>query len=185
MPNIPNTKKSLTSDVLNAKKFGIDEQYHSKFRTNAKFSLIFFFSLLSHIYLITPVCLTHSLNPSSSLSLSSSLSKWSPAHNRSRQAPAFAASTKLRLILPCTESLFLFACLWLILGTGFWYEKWDCSSIGLLFWGGGDWWWFLQVVLGWFWVVIDGGGFVDLVGFDLVLGFDLSPLSLFLWLRGG
>ena len=53
MPNIPNTKKSLTSDVLNAKKFGMDEQYHSKFRTNAKFSLIFFFSLLSHIYLIT------------------------------------------------------------------------------------------------------------------------------------
>ena len=70
MPNIPNTKKSLTSDVLNAKKFGMDEQYHSKFRANAKFSLIFFFSLLSHIYLITLVCLTHSLNPSLSLTLS-------------------------------------------------------------------------------------------------------------------
>ena len=55
---------------IHANKFGMDEQYHSKFRTNAKFSLIFFFSLLSHINLITPVCLTHSLNPSLSLSLS-------------------------------------------------------------------------------------------------------------------
>ena len=121
MPNIPNTKTSLTSDVLNAKKFGMDEQYHSKFKTNAKFSLIFFFSLLSHINLITPVCLTHSLNPSLSLSLSQSdlHPQWSLAHNRSRQALAFTASPELRLILPCTKSLFLFACLWLILGIGF------------------------------------------------------------------
>ena len=78
MPNIPNTKTSLTLDVLNAKKFGVDEQYHSKFKTNAKFSLIFFFSLLSHINLITPVCLTHSLNPSLSLSLSLSQSDLHP-----------------------------------------------------------------------------------------------------------
>ena len=33
-------------------------------------------------------------------------------------------------------------------GDWIWYKKWDCSSIGLLFWGGGDWWWFWRVVLG-------------------------------------
>ena len=31
-------------------------------------------------------------------------------------------------------------------------------------------------------MVIDGGGFVDLGGSDLVVGFDLSPLSIFLYL---
>ena len=158
----------------------MDEQYHSKFRTNAKFSLIFFFSLLSHLYFIIPICLTHSL----------SLSRWSP--------PTVISSPELISPSACLccirrtppnlamHRIPLFVCLFMVnFGDWIWYEKWDCSSIGLLFWGGGVWWWFWQVVLGWFWVMINGGGFVDLVGSDLVLGFDLAPLSLFLWLSGG
>ena len=65
------TKNPFTTDVLNAKKFSMDEQYHSKFKMvqtqtlNQKNNFLLFFSLLSIIYL------TFSLSSHISVSLPS------------------------------------------------------------------------------------------------------------------
>ena len=87
----PNTKNSLTSNVLNAKKFGMNEQYGTN--TNPKKNL-FIFSLLSHTFHLSVPCVSLTqplilfLFHSSPLSLTLSAS---PCYHRATPPPVTLA----------------------------------------------------------------------------------------------